>query len=139
MSSGSGINFDEPIPKMIKRLEMEHEYFESKLVEVKTNIDANNVTRAAGIIRSISEKIIRHAVEEEARLMRVIMHKAKEESTESIMIMQEHNWVMNFLKNRMDMVSWIHQYLLFLQKSLTSNLRVNRLISILQDAVAASS
>lgn len=52
------------------------------------------------IIRSISDKIIRHAVEEEARLMRVIMHKAKDESTESVKIMQEHNWVMNFLKNR---------------------------------------
>jgi iron-sulfur cluster repair protein YtfE (RIC family) len=28
------------------------------------------------------------------------MHKAKDESTESVKIMQEHNWVMNFLKNR---------------------------------------
>lgn len=52
------------------------------------------------IIRSISDKIIRHAIEEESRLMRVIMHKAKDESTESVKIMQEHNWVMNFLKNR---------------------------------------
>ncbi|MFZ1877094.1 MAG: hemerythrin domain-containing protein, partial [Nitrososphaeraceae archaeon] len=49
---------------------------------------------------SISDEIIHHAVEEEARLMRVIMHKAKEESAESIKIIQEHNWVMNFLKNR---------------------------------------
>ena len=28
------------------------------------------------------------------------MHKAKEESAESIKIIQEHNWVMNFRKNR---------------------------------------
>ena len=56
---------------------------------------------ATEIIQGISDKIIRHAVEEEARLMRVIMHNAKEESVESIKIMQEHNWVMNFLKNRM--------------------------------------
>jgi hypothetical protein len=33
--------------------------------------------------------------------MRVIMQKAKQESSESIKIMQEHNWVMNFLKNRL--------------------------------------
>ena len=40
-------------------------------------------------------------MEEEARLMRVIMHKGKEESAESIKIMQEHNWIMSFLKNRL--------------------------------------
>ena len=33
--------------------------------------------------------------------MRVIMHNAKDESSESIKIMQEHNWIMNFLKNRL--------------------------------------
>ena len=32
----------------------------------------------------MSEFIIKHAVEEEARLMRVIMQKAKEESLDSI-------------------------------------------------------
>lgn len=101
MSSGSKINFDEPIPELIRRLETEHKDFESKLAEVKTNVDDNNIIRAAEIIQSIKDKIIRHAVEEEARLMRVIMHKAKEQSTESVKIMQEHNWVMNFLKNRL--------------------------------------
>jgi hemerythrin-like domain-containing protein len=52
----------------------------------------------------MSDKIIQHAVEEEARLMRVIMHNAKDESSETIKIMQEHNWVMNFLKNRVKVV-----------------------------------
>jgi iron-sulfur cluster repair protein YtfE (RIC family) len=85
---------------MIKRLELEHRNFESKLAEVETNVDINNIILALEIIRSISDKIIRHAIKEEARLMRVIMHKAKDESTESVKIMQEHNWVMNFLKNR---------------------------------------
>ena len=33
------------------------------------------------------------------------MHNAKEESVESIKIMQEHNWVMNFLKNRMNIIN----------------------------------
>ncbi|MGH9976376.1 MAG: hypothetical protein ACRD8Z_11145 [Nitrososphaeraceae archaeon] len=36
----------------------------------------------------------------QARLMRVIMQKAKQESAQSVKILQEHNWVMNFLKNR---------------------------------------
>jgi hypothetical protein len=59
---------------------------------------------ASEIIQSISDEIIYHAVEEEARLMRVIMHKAKEESAEFVKIIQEHNWVMNFLKNRIIMI-----------------------------------
>ena len=69
--------------------------------EVITNVDANNIIRATKIIRSISDKITRYVVEEEARLMRVIMHKPKEKSTESVKIMQEHNWVTNFLNNRL--------------------------------------
>ena len=71
------------------------------MAEVITNVDANNIIRATEIIRSISDKITRHAVEEEARLIRVIMHEAKEKSTESVKIMQEHNWVTNFLNNRL--------------------------------------
>jgi len=100
MSPGSRINFDEPIPEMIKRLEIEHKEFESKLAEVKISVENNNIDRSAETIRSISDKIIHHAVEEEARLM----HKAKEDSAESIKIMQEHNWVMSFLKNRLTML-----------------------------------
>lgn len=100
MAVSRRINFDEPIPQMIERLKSEHAIFESKLVLVEDNLKNNDVYQAAEIIQSISNRITRHAVEEEARLMRVIMHNAKDESTESIRIMQEHNWVMNFLKNR---------------------------------------
>ena len=100
MTQGSRINFDEPIPEMIKRLKSEHKKFESNLVKVKASIEDNNITLASEIIQSISDEIIYHAVEEEARLMRVIIRKAKEESAESVKIIQEHNWVMNFLKNR---------------------------------------
>jgi len=99
MAVSRGINFDEPIPRMIERLKSEHIMFESNLVQVEENIKRNDIKQAAQIIQSISDRITRHAVEE-ARLMRVIMHNAKDESAESIKIMQEHNWVMNFLKNR---------------------------------------
>ena len=56
---------------------------------------------AVKTIRDMSELIIKHAVEEEARIMRVIMQKAKEESPDSIKIMQEHNWVVDFLKHKL--------------------------------------
>jgi hemerythrin-like domain-containing protein len=103
MTISRRINFDELIPQMIERLKSEHVFFESKLVQVEDNINKNDIMQAAQIIQGISDKITHHAVEEEARLMRIIMLKAKEESAESVKIMQEHNWVMNFLKNRITM------------------------------------
>lgn len=91
------INFDEPITNMIERLKSEHLNFETQLQEVESAINNDkDIAYAAKIIRSMSESIIHHAVEEEARLLRVIMHKAKDESSESIKIMQEHNYVINF-------------------------------------------
>ena len=99
------INFDEPIEDMIERLKLEHRNFETKLKEVEDAINNSDkdkdITYATKIIRSMSESITHHAVEEEARLLRVIMHKAKDESSESIKIMQEHNWVIDFFKNNL--------------------------------------
>ena len=95
------INFDEPITDMIERLKSEHCNFETKLQEVEIAINNSDkdkdIVNATKIIKSMSDSIIHHVVEE-ARLLRVIMHKAKDESSESIKIMQEHNWVINFLK-----------------------------------------
>ena len=93
------INFDEPIPDMIDRLISEHRNFEIKLQEAENVIISIKDSSYATKIMSMSESITHHAVEEEARLLRVIMHKAKDESSESIKIMQEHNWVIKFFKN----------------------------------------
>lgn len=100
--NSSKINFNEPIPEMIERLKKEHQNFESKLVEADNTVNRNNdITGGARIIHNMSKSIIHHAVEEEARLMRVIMQNARDESSESIKIMQEHNWVLNFFKNKL--------------------------------------
>ena len=96
-----GIDFNEPIPQMIERLKSEHRSFESKIAKVQDSINNDDIVHAAAIIRNMADKVTHHAVEEEARLMRVIMQKAKDESPESIRIMQEHNWVMNFFKNKL--------------------------------------
>ena len=75
------INFDEPIADMIERLKSEHRNFETKLQEIEIAINNSNkdkdIVNATKIIRNMSDSIILHAVEEEARLLRVIMHKAK--------------------------------------------------------------
>ncbi|MDN5847247.1 MAG: hypothetical protein L0H53_13350 [Candidatus Nitrosocosmicus sp.] len=94
------IDFNESIPDMISRLKQEHVEFELTLNKIIKYNDENNINEAIEAMHGMSESIFKHAVEEEARLMRVIMQKAKEESTDSIKIMQEHNWVVDFLKHR---------------------------------------
>jgi hemerythrin superfamily protein len=94
------INFDESIPDMIDRLKQEHIEFGLTLNNITRYNEENNITKAIETIHDMSESVIKHAVEEEARIMRVIMHNAKGESTDSIKIMQEHNWVVDFLKHK---------------------------------------
>lgn len=93
------INFDEPIPDLVERLKKEHRQFESKLAELETIATVNK--QSIGILEELGETILRHAVEEEAVIMRVIMHKAKEQSEESIKIAQEHSWIMDFFKHKL--------------------------------------
>ena len=89
---------------MIERLKSEHRSFDSKLAEIQGSINNNDIEHATEIIRGMIDKVTHHPVEEEARLMRVIMQKAKDESPESITIMQEHNWVMDFFKNKLEAI-----------------------------------
>jgi hypothetical protein len=96
------INFNEPIPELIERLKREHRNFESKLNDADNIINRkNDIASGTRMISNMGKSIIHHAVEEEARLMRVIMHSARDESAESIKIMQEHNWVLDFFKNNL--------------------------------------
>ncbi len=95
------INFDEPIPEMIERLKREHVDFRASLDKIEQYIRENETKRATETTRNMSECIIKHAVEEEARIIRVIMQNAKEESADSIKIMREHNWVVDFLKHKL--------------------------------------
>lgn len=93
------INFDEPMPDLVERLKKEHRQFELKLVELETIAIVNK--RSVGILEELSDPILRHAVEEEAIIMRVILHKAREQAGKSIKIAQEHNWIMDFFKHKL--------------------------------------
>ncbi len=95
------IDFTELMPQMIERLKQEHIDFELIFKKITKYIDENKIKEAIETLLDMRELIIKHAVEEEARIMRVIMQKAKEESEDSIKIMQEHNWVVDFLKHKL--------------------------------------
>jgi hemerythrin len=90
------VDFSEPIPKMIERLKNEHRDFKSRLLQIMEN-SKTNLNQAIEMLEDMSKSILRHAIEEEARLMRVIMHKAKDRSEQSIKVMQEHRQIIEFL------------------------------------------
>jgi hemerythrin len=93
------IDFNEPIPKMVQRLKNEHHVFRLEFVQIGKASKANS-EKAIEMLKEISKPILRHAVEEGARIMRVIMEKAKDQSEQSIKVMQEHRWIMDFLNKR---------------------------------------
>jgi hypothetical protein len=62
---------------MVQRLRAEHRQFRLELIQIE---EANEVSshKAIEMLRQLRKPILRHAVEEEARIMRIIMQKAKE-------------------------------------------------------------
>lgn len=90
------VDFGEPIPKMIERLKSEHRDFESRLFQIEES-SRTNLEQTIEMLRDLGKSILRHAVEEEARILRVIMQKAKDRSEQSIKVMQEHRQIIEFL------------------------------------------
>lgn len=97
----SRINFSEPLPDVIERLKREHRQFDSLLVELEKISDYDsNKQKTVKILDELNAPLVHHAVEEEAIVLRVIMQKAREQSAESIKIIQEHNGIVDFLKEK---------------------------------------
>lgn len=90
------IDFNEPLPDVIDRLKKEHRQIEFRLAELEAAGTASE--KALTILGQLGDPIVRHAVEEDAVVMRVIMHEAKGQAGESIKIAQEHNWIVDFIK-----------------------------------------
>jgi hemerythrin-like domain-containing protein len=93
------IDFSEPIPKMVQRLRAEHRDFRIELVKIE-DVSEVSSQKAIEMLKELKKPILRHTVEEEARIMRIIMQKAKEQSEQSIKILQEHKEIINFLEKR---------------------------------------
>ena len=81
---------------MIERLKHEHRDFESTLFQIEESSRTNS-KQAIEMLEDLGKSILRHAIEEEARIMRVIMQKAKDHSEQSIRVMQEHKQIIEFL------------------------------------------
>ncbi len=93
------LDYDEPLEKVVKRLENEHKEIEPKLAKIYEESKNGDLKVAESLLSSIREVMLRHAVEEEARLMRTIVWELEEESQPSISIMRWHRELASFFKS----------------------------------------
>ena len=91
------VDYAEPITSLVQRLEREHRDVEPKLERVLELAAEGNIRVAQSILLAVRTEILRHAVEEEAVLVREIMAKAKDRADESVKIFQQHRYVAHFL------------------------------------------
>jgi hemerythrin-like domain-containing protein len=84
---------------MVQRLRAEHRDFRIELVKIE-DVSEVSSQKAIEMLKELKKPILRHTVEEEARIMCIIMQKAKEQSEQSIKILQEHKGIIDFLEKR---------------------------------------
>jgi hemerythrin-like domain-containing protein len=92
------LDYNEPLPRVIARLEDEHKKLEPKLNQIEQQSKSGDLGAAVRQLDTIKLTLLRHAVEEEARLMRVIMWEFKDEASDSIAILRYHRRIVEFFE-----------------------------------------
>ena len=95
------LDYSEPLPRVLERLKDEHRELVPKLLRIErlaTSGDLKVVTTELYVIKPL---LLRHAVEEEARLMRPIMWEYKEKSEDSIIILRFHREMVDFFDHKL--------------------------------------
>jgi hypothetical protein len=92
------LDYDEPLPKVVARLKSEHRKLEPKLKQIELLSKSGDLGAAMNQLNSIKLTLLRHAVEEEARLMRVIMWEFKDDSGDSIIVLRYHRKIVEFFE-----------------------------------------
>lgn len=99
------LDYEEKIPSVVARLKEEHAEIDRNLKRISqiTSREDGDVRVALSLLEASKEVILRHAVEEEARLARVIVEseETKKSSAESVKILQEHRRIEDFFKNEL--------------------------------------
>ena len=99
------VDHNEPIPKLIERLEREHRELDLKLDHVLELSESGNLRVAESTLLSISQEILRHAVEEEARIIQVIADKSKSDLERSAEVMRHHRRIEEFIQEKLPRLS----------------------------------
>ena len=95
------LDYNEPLPKVLERLKDEHRELVPKLRRIEQLAESGDLKVVVTELKVIKPLVLRHAVEEEARLMRPIMWEFKEKSEESIIILRYHRELEDFFEHRL--------------------------------------
>lgn len=91
------LDYKEPIPKVIERLRNEHKSIAPRLSQIKEEADSGNTAVAQSLLSSIKPELLRHIVEEEGRIVRIVMDEARQDSGPTVEITRYHRRVSEFL------------------------------------------
>jgi hemerythrin-like domain-containing protein len=95
------LDYNEPLPKVLERLKNEHRELVPKLQRIEQLAKSGDMKVVVTELKVVKPLILRHAVEEEARLMRPIMWEVKDKSEDSIIILRYHRELVDFLDHRL--------------------------------------
>ncbi|MDG6995429.1 MAG: hemerythrin domain-containing protein [Nitrososphaerota archaeon] len=95
------LDYDEPIQAVVERLKVEHLEIGSKLSRVIAESDQGKLEVAISLLNMLKPEILRHAVEEEARIARVIVAESQKGENESIFVLRDHRRITEFLQEKL--------------------------------------
>ena len=95
------LDYNEPLPKVIDRLKSEHKELAQKLSRIERLAESGDMKVVVTELKVVKPLVLRHAVEEEARLMRPIMWESKDKSEESIIVLRYHRELVDFLDHKL--------------------------------------
>lgn len=96
------LDYNEPLPRVLERLKNEHRELVPKLRRIEQLAEGGDMKVAITELKVIKPQILRHAVEEEARLMRPIMWEYKDKAEDSIIVLRYHKELVDFLEHKLD-------------------------------------
>jgi hemerythrin-like domain-containing protein len=88
----------EAIPKIIERLRTEHRDFRLDLIQIE---EASKFSSRKAIekLKEIAKSILRHELEEEGRIIQIIMEKVNDPE-QSVKVIGEHRRIMDLLEKK---------------------------------------
>src|SRR5208283_2578189 len=101
------LDYHESIPNVVSRLRQEHKEIGRKLQRISKICDKKDADLrvAVSLLKAVSTEVLRHAVEEEARLASAIMNSSKEgkasDVARSLKILQEHRRIKEFFDDEL--------------------------------------
>ena len=95
------LDYNESLPKVVDRLKSEHRELVPKLRRIEHLAESGDMKVVITEMKVIKPLILRHAVEEEARLMRPIMWEFKSKAEDSIIVLRYHRELVDFLDHKL--------------------------------------